>query len=277
MNIEDDIESREEFWKLLPLVGNYRDAALGKLVRFFRLAQRHFGQGTPIPREELDQQGLLSMIESGWAKPLGNGYQTLGAERQFAWYAQKVEAGKRRGKSKRDPGGKFKKESSGTPAEHQRPPALDQPLALSLSLSLSKNKEGNTHTHTKAVSPKSSLREQIQIAYLTWCETLKHLGVASRSINPAQERSLQLGIHSLGLETVCLALEGARYEQKSERFDPRAHLSIDRVLHRDRATGKTQWEKFQNLALERRAATENKVWDPERQEYVNAPGDKNAV
>ena len=99
INFEDDVESKRQFWGLLKAVGD-RDAALGKLVRFFRLAQKHFGQESPIPKEELDAEGLGCMIESGWAVPVSGGYRALGAEEHFAWYRQKVEAGKKGGRPK---------------------------------------------------------------------------------------------------------------------------------------------------------------------------------
>lgn len=99
VNIDDDVEAKEEFWKLLSIVKD-RDAALGKLVRFFRIAQSRFGKGTVMTTEELDEAGLRCMIESGWAVEKGKGYKAKGAEHYFAWYKQKLQAGSKGGRPK---------------------------------------------------------------------------------------------------------------------------------------------------------------------------------
>src|SRR5579871_561205 len=102
VNIDDDLESQSEFWRLLPLVGNDRDIALGKLVRFLRLAQYAFGRGQGLGREALENDGLGSMIGSGWATPFAaGGYQVKDAEERFAWYAQKVAAAKNGGRPRK--------------------------------------------------------------------------------------------------------------------------------------------------------------------------------
>lgn len=95
INIDDDIESRDQFWRLMSLV-NDRDACLGKLVRFFRLAQKRFGRSEPLSEKDLSESGLTCMIESGWAIPCEGGFQALGADKQFAWLAQRAAAGRKR-------------------------------------------------------------------------------------------------------------------------------------------------------------------------------------
>lgn len=97
INFDDDVETQEEFWNLLRLVSGDRDSALGKLVRFFRLAQKRFGHGEAITEGELEQHGLRCMIESGWAVPIDGGFRSKGAAKYFAWYVQKIDAGKRGG------------------------------------------------------------------------------------------------------------------------------------------------------------------------------------
>lgn len=101
INIEDDIEGRDEFWKLLEILKS-RDLCLGKLVRFFRIAQRSYAKKTPLTQDDLDRAELGVMIETGWALPVSGGFQALGADAQFAWYAQKVEAGRRGGRPKKE-------------------------------------------------------------------------------------------------------------------------------------------------------------------------------
>lgn len=86
INFDDDVESKEAFWKLLSLVGGNRDDALGKLVRFFRIAQKRFGEGIAISETDLKEVGLECMIQSGWAVPWNDGYQAPNCEKHFDWY-----------------------------------------------------------------------------------------------------------------------------------------------------------------------------------------------
>ena len=92
INFEDDIESRGEFWSLLEITKD-RDLALGKLVRFFRLCQHRYGHDAPVSLEDLQNHGLEMMIKAGWAVPYNAGFQSIGCEKQFEWYKQKVVSG----------------------------------------------------------------------------------------------------------------------------------------------------------------------------------------
>ena len=158
LNIEDTLESKSEFWRLLDIFQD-RDKCLGILIRFFRLAQKRYGQEQPITEEDLSAEGLECMIASGWAVPIEGGYRAKGADRHFDWYRQRVEAGKKRAKSKREPSGKFAKKQ---PAVDQRntseiesrsseKPAAHQPLSLSLSLSPSLSIPNTTYSGEIAV------------------------------------------------------------------------------------------------------------------------------
>jgi hypothetical protein len=117
ITFDDDVESKKEFWKLLPLVGGNRLVALGLLVVFFRLAQQAYGHRRVLTRDELLEAELECMIESGWAIPEGDGFMAKGAESRFGWYRQKVDAGKSRGLAERDEHGHF---LPNDPAAHQR-------------------------------------------------------------------------------------------------------------------------------------------------------------
>ena len=115
--------------------------------------------------------------------------------------------------------------------------------------SSSKNKE----TTTTANEKKAPTREEIQTAYSVWSETLRSFGVQATAMNVRQENSLYRAIEYLGFETVCLALEGQRFEAPTKDFRPKEHLSLDRALHRNPRTGVSHWEKLMNLALGERA------------------------
>lgn len=147
INIEDDIECREEFWKLIELTGASRDAALGMLVRFFRLCQPKYVKGEPLMRQELERAKLDVMIESGWAVPDREGFMTIGAERQFNWLLQKKAAGECSGRRRREKAAVERDETSverplnGMPTEGNGIEPLTLTLSLSPSLSQKQKKE----------------------------------------------------------------------------------------------------------------------------------------
>ncbi len=144
MNIEDDIESRNEFWKLLELIPD-REKCLGKLILFFRYAQKKFGRGEVMTSEDLSLNGFEAMVKTGWAVPVSGGYKALGADKQFAWYAQRVQAGKTGGRPKAK---NQKKSESNEINEVTKPGGTganrstdsENPLTPSLALSLTKEK-----------------------------------------------------------------------------------------------------------------------------------------
>lgn len=136
INFEDDVESQDEFWKLLEVHQGDRDRTLGRLVRFFRMAQQAWGYAEPMSEEKIRAKGFRDMIDTGWAVLEQGGYHALGAPKHFDWYRQRVVAGQSRGDAPRDSAGRFL--SSGPPADDQRNVIPHQPLSLSLSPSLKK-------------------------------------------------------------------------------------------------------------------------------------------
>ncbi len=120
----------------------------------------------------------------------------------------------------------------------------------------SKNKEEDNTT--------TNVIDEISLAWGVWCETLKSFNLKSQPISVYQQSSLARAIKSLGIETVCLALEGQRYEKATDAWNPKDHLSLDRVLHRD-AKGQQRWEKFANMALAKRELQKTKLTDEELQ------------
>lgn len=99
VNIDDWIETRPEFWRLLEITKN-RDEALGKIVRFFRLAQSRYGRGERVTHDDLCLSGLECMIDSGWAKSSGSFFECIESSRMFGWYRAKIMNGKAGGRPK---------------------------------------------------------------------------------------------------------------------------------------------------------------------------------
>lgn len=117
INIEDDLEKHAQFWNLvaliLPAVGGdlelARDCAVGKVTRFFRLAQKRFTQPENFPaetgiltEEDLRIEKLECMLTVGWAVPEGDGYQVKNARKHFNWLVTAKENGKKGGRPPKD-------------------------------------------------------------------------------------------------------------------------------------------------------------------------------
>lgn len=145
INFDDDVESQPEFRKLLSLCNGDWDVALGRLVRFFRIAQEAYGRSLSITKEKLESEGLVCMIESGWAIKTDGGYESKGSETHFSWYKQRILAGHKGGISQKTSirTGSLdivdeSAEAGALPAKRDVVPA--KPLALSPSLALSLSK-----------------------------------------------------------------------------------------------------------------------------------------
>jgi hypothetical protein len=98
INIEDSVFRDIRFTKLMMKMTSF-DEALGAMVRSWILAQKWYL--TPekmIPAEEWSKQLLPeAIIEVGLAERVGDHIRVRGADEQFAWLLQRVEAGRRGG------------------------------------------------------------------------------------------------------------------------------------------------------------------------------------
>ncbi len=121
-----------------------------------------------VPLEDMVKWELQPVIDSGWAVVRENGVYAIGSEKQFAWYRQRVDAGKKRAEAPRDEFCQFAKEepakldsvpadTSESPAEHQRNSIPHQPLTPTLtpSPSLTLTQEEKTKKNTIAISSKT--------------------------------------------------------------------------------------------------------------------------
>jgi hypothetical protein len=127
-----------------------------------------------------------------------------------------------------------------------------------------KDKDKVKDKDTVKEKEKENTSDLICQAWDVWQETMIFFKLPKQNISPHQESSLARAIASLGIETVLLALEGQRYESGSDKFNPRDHLSIDRVLHKD-SKGQQRWEKFANMARAKKQEQENKPTDDDLQ------------
>lgn len=139
------------------------------------------------------------------------------------------------------------------------------------------NSIGKSNSESKtSAAPKNDLTlDAVNRCAEVWKATLAHFK-ADRAVN-AQER-LRIGqaLQRLDEGDLLLALEGARYEQKYDGFDPAQHVNIDRVLLPNKY-GKDQVGKFSTLASQHHAKVKAKtatvVEEPKEDAYTTPPQD----
>jgi hypothetical protein len=157
INVEDDIESRLEYRKLLKLVGYDDDKALGMLIRFWRLAQKYWGEHKLVPIEEMENWDFQPLVESRWAIITEEGVYAKGAEEQFAWYRQKCDAAKNGGRPKKEKPAETEKKPEETETKPTRIEKNPPSPAPSLSpVPIQKEKEENI-TAIVSIAPASEI------------------------------------------------------------------------------------------------------------------------
>lgn len=253
INFDDDIESQPQFRHLLKSCDNDWDAALGKLVRFFRIAQHAYGHSLSIPKKTLVDEGLICMIESGWAIETDGGYEAKGAKKHFSWYKQKVESGKNGGIASGIAKQGASLEIIDKSCKAGRDPA--KPLSLSLSPSPSPSlKEKNIYLETNIEKYKTkenyekktdvTFKEQIDECTQAWGTSLARFGILKDPRTDCAAIAALLQRH--GFEKTKLALLGAGLEVSTENYNASKHCRITRLTKPD------IFEKFVNLGAQQK-------------------------
>jgi hypothetical protein len=120
--------------------------------------------------------------------------------------------------------------------------------------------------HPKPSLPSQAVsREHIEACKETWKQTLKAFQVKR---NPSAEEETQItrSIQSQGFEYTNLTLLGARFETKTENYDPKKNVSITRVLFGRNKQGIPFHEKLSNLGAQNSEQT-REVFNPDTGTY----------
>jgi hypothetical protein len=227
INFDDDVEKQEEFWALLERVKGDRDVALGKLLRFFRVAQEAYGYDRPMTREDLDAKGLSVMVDVGWAVAVEGGYQAKGASDHFGWYRANVVNGKKRSEAQRSDNGRFSSSAAPAPlqpTDQQRTsaaPASLQPLALAPALA-----KGNIYISEPEGSGSVDKSAELEVALGQFQKTLDHFKTGRAPLQSEKEELWKMLKAPIPIEELCHALSGLRYRQKSLSYDPAKDINI---------------------------------------------------
>ncbi len=233
INIEDSLWADDRFLVLVEKTGN-RASAIGAVMIAFKTAQRFWvPDERPIPAVQFRSIPFAAdLLSCGLAEEVENGdfVYIKGTKNQFAWLLQHSKAG--RGNK----GKKLKRRETAVVGDERHmngrePLTLPPPLTLPLSPVLTQKKEKEKN---------ENLRNSLSVCSRTWIETLGHFKI-QRPLNASEETEIIRAIQRWSVEYVDTALYGARFEPKNKDFDPKDHISLGRVLNKDRI------EKFVNL------------------------------
>lgn len=129
-------------------------------------------------------------------------------------------------------------ESSTTPSgDHVVTSTSDKPLHLdSLNPSILSPPIPSHPVRSQAEKNKESpqgLKDGVGKASKTWLDTKRSLGQLDPRWNALEEREVARAIQAYGFEMVDAALFGARFEPSNDKFNPRDHIDVQRVLWPD--------------------------------------------
>lgn len=141
INIED------QFWRdisrVIEKTGN-RDIAIGQAIRFLDLAQTRFKNNRVITEAEFLSEGFTDGLIGVFAERVEGGFMAIGAEKNFKWLRDRVQAGRKGGEKSGESRRSDSNELSRSKPKQVKPKSSNpNPLPLSLPLSLSL-----AHAHT---------------------------------------------------------------------------------------------------------------------------------
>lgn len=138
----------EQFWrdiiKVAAKIGDM-DRAIGQAIRFFDLAQQRFKNDRIITENEFIREGFHEALFDVFAERVDGGIMAIGAQKNFGWLKERVQAGRRGGEKSGD---LRRRENNNLapskPKQTQAKPSKPNPLTLPLT----NTKSLNTEIHT---------------------------------------------------------------------------------------------------------------------------------
>lgn len=228
INVEDSIFKDIRFFELAQTLGGI-DAALGSIVRAWIVAQGYWlTNGVGIPYTVWEKQKLRpELIEVGLAEVRGDFVYVIGSKEQFAWLNAASEKGKVGGPAAAKARVENIKESKrlvSSDNDTDRLSTSSSSSSSSSSFSNSKTKEEN-FVKIETSEPIEGITEAVGV----WKQTLKSFGKL-RELNPSEQTQIARAIQRYGYDYVSRALLGAKNEPKSEKYNPKDHVSLQRTL-----------------------------------------------
>lgn len=156
INVEDDLLQNPRFQALVRRMGGDLEQALGRLVRFWWAAQKHWCDNkTLLPRDEFELGDFDHLIDVGFAVEKGTGIYARGGEEQFDWLRQKLESASVGGKKS----AAIRREKYGTavPPGATNNPKRDRSSASEESEHQSEAEPNSGRTQPNALTPTPTL------------------------------------------------------------------------------------------------------------------------
>lgn len=105
----------------------------------------------------------------------------------------------------------------------------------------------STKTPSVRGSPRTPLENfttaDVELCRDAWFETCRHFRVPRQTLLPAEELAIARALQRQPAKAVVYAIQGARHEPKTDRFDPGDYLQLERILAPERIT------RFANLGV----------------------------
>jgi hypothetical protein len=299
INIEDELESDFRFKRLVRLVGD-EDKAIGLIYRFWRIAQKLWGdEMSLILEEEFHAEGFAPILSAGLAEVRDNGVYAKGSEDRFAWYLQKCRASKiaasvRTEKKSRSIGTKSRStgnesrctgdesrsiETDSRSTETCAPvnplapalaPAPVPALAPALAPALSKiHKEENVSDKKNQGTEPSQIPDgHLETAIEQWEKTLLWANAGREILEQEKIQIFRMLKSDIPLVDLCHAFSGMRFEAEIPGvYDPKKNIDIFRVWDVKKRTklitlSTQEAQRRSKLISERRQKIEKVKEDP---------------
>jgi hypothetical protein len=264
INVEEKWWTDERRYKLAEILGSIYEAD-GLALAAWKLAQEFYGRGRRrVPVLEFQKIHKYEFLfQTNLAQIVGDVVYVSGTKEHHKWYAQRVAASAKGGKSN-------KKEVKQTDSQKgsQTPCQTDSQKGSppnSFLIPPSSIKEKNTTTgevndiglvsenDLRLIKPASNtpsleLNVQIEKCFAQWNKTLKAFGASERQMSQSDQMVLARALKTLGFDRCEAAIIGKRYEKPSAGYDPKNTLSLEYCLHRNLKTGASNHERLAALA-----------------------------
>lgn len=253
LNIEENYWTDPRRVKLILKLGSAAIAD-GYMLQAWRLAQDHWiPERSLIPHAKWEAAEFPAVIfEIGFAERQEDGVYIRGIEEQCQWWFEAVDYRREAGRTGGRISAQRPRDSKGRllPRVVQADPSNPS--------NPSEPKQGPTHPSLSSSSSSSSSRDlsvNTQRSVDVWKDTLKHFGI-NRNLIAGEDVQIARAVQQYGGDAVSHALLGARFEEETENFSPKKHVSLRRIFD------PKLFQKFVNLGAQNRP-TERRTHKPE--------------
>lgn len=275
VNVETRALAEGRFSNLVGDLEATRAETIGTLVLFWhdtqergiwKASKEELLKFIPFKGRDHREEILQALIDNDYVSPCQDGeFVVRGNRKHIEAFEERREAAAEGGRAKAR---KVKEIKEALALGSEALPPAKTPLPNSIqSKAIQSRKESN--------SIPIDFHSQVDACSKTWIETLRSMGI-ERGILPSEQIEILKAIKNHPLETVDLALYGARWEPEGVAYQPASFASVGRIFGKDKK-GQSNLPKFLNwaeLGRKKEAEQQNKpklktIEDLEREEAAN--------